>query len=174
MRLRRCVLIAMLAADPGAAQDPRGLRTHEHGVAEIGIAIAGDQVQLDLRAPGFDIVGFEYPAERAADVAAIEDALAMLRRPLELIGFPEAAGCVASDTNVALEREGEGPAAHSEFHAAYLLTCADGAAIDAVTMALLDIFGSLRRLDVVVIDSSGAQAFEIGRNDPVLHLDRVR
>ena len=166
---RVCVLVALVAG-PGVAQDPRGLRTHEHGVAEIGMAVAGSQVALDLRAPGFDIVGFEHPAEHPSDRAAIDAALELLRDAGALFAFPEPAGCTLTEADVALEQIGAGRAAHSEFRAAYLLTCRDVTAIDAVTMDLFDAFESLRRLDVVVVDSSGARAVELGRADPVLRL----
>ena len=168
--LRACVLAGLTAAGPGAAEDPRGLRSHDHGVADIGMALDGALVALDLRATGFDIVGFEYPAERPADIAAIDAALELLRDADALFGFPEPAGCTLTEADVALEQIGTGRAAHSEFQASYVLTCRDGAAIDAVTMDLFDKFESLRRLDVVVVDSSGAQAVELGRADPVLRL----
>ena len=168
--LRSCVLAGLVAASPGGAQDPRGLRTHEHGVAEIGMAVADGQVALELRAPGFDIVGFEHPAERASDLAAIDTALELLRDADALFQFPEPAGCTLTEADVALEQIGTGRTAHSEFRAAYLLTCRDVTAIDAVTMDLFDAFESLQRLDVVVVDGSGAQAVELGRADPVLRL----
>ena len=168
--LRACVLAGVLVAGPGGAQDPRGLRTHEHGVAEIGMAVADGQLALDLRAPGFDIVGFEYPAERASDLSAIDAALELLRDADGLFQFPEPAGCTVTEADVALEQIGAGRAAHSEFRAAYLFTCLDVTAIDAVTMDLFDAFDSLRRLDVVVVDGSGAHAVELGRADPVLRL----
>ena len=41
----------------------RELGAHEHGHLVLNIAIEGDRIEMELMAPGVDIVGFEHAAE---------------------------------------------------------------------------------------------------------------
>ena len=59
---------------------------------------------------------------------------------------------------------------HTEFHAEYLLTCANPDAITGVEFAYFDRFEGARELEVQIVTSSGAQAFEIARDSPSLDL----
>lgn len=101
-------LLATLLALPAYAQDTRQLDAHEHGVGVLNIAAEGSTLLMELRAPGADIVGFEYSPETDADTAAVDSALATLGQPLSLFAIPEGAGCSVTDAAVALEVEDEG------------------------------------------------------------------
>lgn len=59
----------------------------------------------------------------------------------------------------------EDEAGHTEFHAEYLLTCADPGAISGITFAYFDIFENPRELAVQIVTASGAQAFEVECDD---------
>ena len=61
-------------------------------------------------------------------------------------------------------------ATHSEFHATYRLTCADPQALDQIEFAYFDRFENALELEVQIVTGSGAQAFEVTREDPVLDL----
>ncbi|MEM9967509.1 MAG: DUF2796 domain-containing protein [Pseudomonadota bacterium] len=95
------ILIAMSAQ----AEDTRQLDAHEHGVGELNIAVEGKTVMMELRAPGADIVGFEYEATSDSDLAAVDAALTTLGDPMSLFVLPAAAGCEATDARVMLEAE---------------------------------------------------------------------
>ncbi|WP_375691748.1 DUF2796 domain-containing protein [Pseudooceanicola sp. LIPI14-2-Ac024] len=192
--------VATLAfAAPLAAQEHREAGAHEHGVSQLDIAIEGNEVAMELHAPGADIVGFEHPAESDADKAAIANALAMLAKPLTLFVPSEAAGCVTTSAEAGLEAEehdheehaegedhdheehdheehAEGEdhddeeGGHSEFHAAYTLTCDDPAAVSELSFAYFDAFPNAQEVEVQLVSDSGATAFEVTRDDPVLRL----
>lgn len=100
----RPVILAIAAslALPALAQGQRGLSAHEHGHGQLGIAIEGDAVVMELDVPGADIVGFEHPAESAEDRAAIEQAVTQLASPLALFVLPEAGNCSVTAANVTL------------------------------------------------------------------------
>jgi len=51
-------LVIALAATQAQAE----LDAHEHGVGVLNIAADGNTVEMELIAPGADIVGFEYEA----------------------------------------------------------------------------------------------------------------
>ena len=108
-------LIALVAALPALAEETRQLDAHEHGVGTLDIAIEGRTVGMAFEAPGADIVGFEYAATSAADLATIAQALATLGAPLDLFVMPDAAGCTVVDAKAELEGD-DGHGAHDEEH----------------------------------------------------------
>ena len=178
-------LIALAAAFPAFAEDSRELDAHEHGVGTLNIAIDGKTVAMAFEAPGADIVGFEYAAENDIDLAAIEAAVATLDAPLDLFVMSDVANCSLVEAQAALEGE-DGhddhgdedhaehaeEAGHTEFHAEYTLTCDDPDALTNITFAYFEAFPNAQEVEVQVISVSGAQAFEVTRDAPVLDLGR--
>ncbi|MBW4709542.1 DUF2796 domain-containing protein [Roseobacter sp. YSTF-M11] len=196
----------IVTASAVAAEEPRQLDAHEHGVGQLDIAIDGSQIAMELHAPGADIVGFEYAAESAEDRAKVDAAVATLARPLDLFALPAVAGCSVVQASASLEseeahddhghedhaeheddgHEGEEHAAHededhdhaddvaaashTEFHAEYLLNCADPAQANLITFAYFDAFPNALELEVQVISDQGAAAFEVQRAAPTLDL----
>ena len=193
-------LVVSLLASPAFADETRQLDAHVHGVGNLNIAIDGNLVAMELHAPGADIVGFEYAARSSEDRAAIETAIATLARPLDLFVLPEAAECTVTEASAELESEhadgahhdhaehAEGEehddheheehaeehhadeTGHAEFHAEYLLTCADPGAISGIAFAYFETFENARELEVQVVTASGAQAFKVERDTPALDL----
>lgn len=184
------LLISAIIATPVIGQETRQLDVHEHGVGQLEIAFDGQQIAMELHAPGADIVGFEYAAERAEDRAAVDAAVAKLARPLDLFVMPEAAGCsvvqAAAELESEEEHEGdahdreehvkdghsdhESEAGHTEFHAEYLLTCADPTAVTEITFAYFDAFPNAIEVEVKLISDNGATSFEVMRDAPTLDL----
>ena len=102
------VSLVALGLSPAVAEgEKRQLGAHEHGHSALNIAIEGDHIEMELIAPGADIVGFEHVAESDEDKAAVAQAEAALGEPLSLFGFAEAAGCAVE--TVAVEIEGGEP-----------------------------------------------------------------
>ena len=190
MRILLTVLFSTLSATAVLSEETRQLDAHEHGVGELNIAIEGKSVAMELKAPGADIVGFEYEAASAEDRASIDQALAQLSAPLELFTLPAAAECVATETNAALEQEeiaekdhdhdhghdhgekseAKAEASHTEFHANYMLTCSKPDAITTINFPYFDLFPNAQELDVQLITDQGASAFEVERANPKLGL----
>ncbi len=63
-------------------------------------------------------------------------------------------------------------AGHTEFHAEYMMTCENPDALTEITFAYFDLFPNAKEVEVQVITASGAQAFEVERDAPVLDLGR--
>lgn len=99
--------LAMIAAVPALAEGTRQLDAHEHGVGALNIAIDGATVAMELKAPGADIVGFEYVAESEADRDSVGAAVAKLAAPLELFVMPALAECSVLQASAELESEDE-------------------------------------------------------------------
>lgn len=85
-----------------SGHEHRELGAHVHGRGTFNIAIEGNRVALELKAPGMDIVGFESAPTSDAQKAAVETAKATLAKPLELFVLPAAAGCSVAESDVHL------------------------------------------------------------------------
>lgn len=177
-----------ITVTPVLAEENRQLDAHEHGVGQLDMAFDGMQIAMELHAPGADIVGFEYEAESAQDRAAVDAAVATLAGPLGLFELPDAAGCSVVQATAGLESEEEhdehedddhaeeehedhaNEAGHTEFHAEYLLTCANPTAITDINFAYFDSFPNALEVEVQVITAAGATSFEVERDAPTLDL----
>lgn len=62
-------------------------------------------------------------------------------------------------------------AGHAEFHAEYVLNCASPSAIDEITFAYFDTFANAREVEVQIVSASGAQAFDVERDEPILNVE---
>lgn len=87
-------------------QETRQLDAHEHGHSTLNVGIEGNTVNMELEAPGADIVGFEYVAEAEADKAKVAAAKKALADPLSLFRPSAAAGCKLASTDIDLIVEG--------------------------------------------------------------------
>ncbi|MDF1669954.1 MAG: DUF2796 domain-containing protein [Roseovarius sp.] len=67
------------------------------------------------------------------------------------------------------EEHAEG-ASHTEFHAEYTLTCGNLDDVSKIEFAYFDVFSNARELEVQILTSSGAQAYDVERGDPTLDL----
>ena len=187
MKLLPLLAVSTFAVVPVFAEDSRQLDAHEHGVGQLNIAFDGQQIAMELHAPGADIVGFEYAAESFEDRAAVDAAVVTLAGPLDLFVLPAAARCSVIQAAAELESEEEhddhddhadehahddhaDEASHTEFHAEYLLTCADPSAIDEITFAYFDVFPNALEVEVQLISDTGATSFEVERDAPTLDL----
>jgi hypothetical protein len=188
--------LAYLLACPASAQDTRQLGPHVHGASHLTVAVEGRTLQMELHAPGADIVGFEYAPSTDQQRAAVAAATATLRDPVGLFGIPAAAGCSLTKAEVKLAEEDEdehdqppagagalGPTAaapvapapstpaapmHTEFQVAYQLTCNNLAAITALNLAFFARFPNAATLDIDLITARGAFSLEATKAAPAV------
>ena len=195
-------LVSICLGPALAEGEKRGLGAHEHGHSSLNVAIEGDRVEMELIAPGADIVGFEHAAESAEDRAAVEQAEAVLGEPLSLFGFTDAAGCAIETAAVEIEGEDhddhedkahadeghhdeehaeadhldnqEDEASHNEFHAVYALTCGAPDALDGIDFAaFFEAFSGAEEVEVTVISEQGQSSYEVERDSPMVDLQGV-
>ncbi|MET3582635.1 hypothetical protein ABID19_005697 [Mesorhizobium robiniae] len=163
-----------------AEEERRELGPHVHGHGTLAITIEANNVQMELAAPGMDVVGFEHEAKTAEQKSAVETALADLKEPLKLFALPDAAGCAVASADVKVVAEEhedhhataeageaagskEHEAHHTEFRATYALACADAAQVSWLDFPFFDRFAGSGKLDVTVVDANGQTAFEVSR-----------
>lgn len=175
----------MVVSAAHGEEEHRQLGSHVHGHGTLAIAIEGNNVQMELVAPGTDIVGFEHEAETARQKKAVEAALADLKEPLKLFVLPQATGCTVTSTDVKLVAEEhedhqaaqdadktaeteEHEDGHSEFRATYALACADASLLRFIHFAFFERFRDSEELGITIIDANGETTAEVSRQAPSL------
>jgi hypothetical protein len=93
MRLTTLPLLSLLLATTAMGQIERQHDSHEHGRADLQLAWADGRLELELTAPGSDIVGFEHAPGDASQQQAIDSALAVLGDGSAWLSFSPAQAC---------------------------------------------------------------------------------
>ena len=187
MRLLLAIWIGVsCVAITAHAAERRELGPHEHGHGRLDIAIEGNSVAMELEAPGMDLVGFEHPAETAAQETAFADAQRALLQPLDLFRVSDGAGCMVTAATVeivsdehdhdhdaeaddtAAEPDDHAEGMHNAFHASYTLKCDRPAELSEIGFTWFDRFPNSQAVAVTIIDDRGQRGFEIKRGDPPL------
>ena len=89
-------------------------KAHEHGSANLNVAIDGDAIEMELIAPGADIVGFEHQPNSDADRAAVDAAVVTFQRGI--FTLPESAGCELEAVGIYSALLPDGEPVHSGEH----------------------------------------------------------
>lgn len=169
-----------VTATPICAQTLRDAEAHVHGVSTAQIAVEGAYLEITLRSPGMDIVGFEHPARSERDKAAVEAAVRRFLTPEAIITLPAAAGCRLSERLVQAPGAEDGAHAedhdadhvgHSEFFARYGFVCDSPAELSAVDFPFFDSFENAAEIEVQFVTEAGAGAVEVRRSTPRLALE---
>ena len=104
----------LVSAAVPASAEKRQHGTHEHGLAQLSVAVEGLNVQLMLESPMFNLAGFGLAKTEQQD-HAVEEIEHLLNDPLALFAL-SGATCVSVSTTVVGEAfEGE-HAMHDEKH----------------------------------------------------------
>ncbi|GLU41984.1 DUF2796 domain-containing protein [Pseudomonas sp. NBRC 100443] len=174
-------LIPFAAAQAHDEHEHGSLGKHEHGVAQLNVALDGNTLELEVDSPAMNFVGFEHPASSAADQATVAAARAQLGKPLELVQAPAAAKCGVAEVELESplfgnakthehdhdddhdhdgdEHEGH---QHSDINAHYKLTCAAPEALASLDFApLFKRFPGTQKLVVQLIGPNGQQGAEL-------------
>ncbi len=76
-----------------AADEFRQHDAHVHGQVELNIAQDGNEILIEITAPGADVVGFEHAPKTDEQHHAVEEALATLKNANALLSFNPEANC---------------------------------------------------------------------------------
>lgn len=140
---------------------------HVHGESRLNLAREGKQVEIELEAPGADIVGFESAPKSATQHKKVETAMGKLRNGATLFAFPSDAGCRLAEAEVESpfkEEHGHGhhknaeEAEHSEFHAHYHFECQRPGELNEITVRLFEAFPGMQKIKVQAILPGGQRS----------------
>jgi hypothetical protein len=152
------------------------LGAHEHGVAQLNVALDGQALEVELQSPAMNLVGFEHAATSDADKAKVATVRKTLEQPLALFNLPTAAGCELTEHELESPLFGDAPRdddhdhgkadahhhEHSDVHAHYQFTCATPAALTQLGLAgLFKTFPATQKVQLQLIAPSGQQGLEL-------------
>lgn len=91
-------VLTSVALGVTAAETSHG--AHEHGTAEIELAVEGSDVVVNFASPVHNLVGFEHAPRDDQDREAVAAALALLDDPENLVLLQADAACTAVELDV--------------------------------------------------------------------------
>jgi hypothetical protein len=151
------------------------LDAHEHGAAELDVALDSSTLEIELRSPAMNLVGFEHAPSSEADNRKIADARKQLEQPDTLFMLSAAAGCVLAETELesplfeygAHGHEEDHDYDHSEIHARYRFDCATPQALTGVDLqGLFKAFPGTEEIQAQLIGPNGQRGAQLSAGQP--------
>ena len=186
MKLIPLPIIAVLSLQPLVATAQEA--AHVHGIAELNLAIEGDELEIEFVSPADNIVGFEHEAATDAEREAIKTAIAKLEDATAMFDLPASAGCKLHEAEARHthdEHDDHGHEArhddhddhdhdkaqgeHSEFHAHYHFDCS-GSPIGMVGLKLFKVWPRIEEIHLQALTPGGQFGGDIEADDPVIRL----
>lgn len=144
--------------------------SHQHGHAELQLAMSGQQVELLLLSPAQNLLGFEYQPRTPEQEELVETVVQWFNET-PLINTPTASCTLASvdlHSDFAGNTDGHesgGHGQHADFEISQVLDCPGLQDADALTTPLTERFPGLEHLEVAWTGPDGQGAVELGHGD---------
>lgn len=158
---RPLLAAAIIASGPASASDNPG--AHQHGHAELQLAIAANQIELIFTSPAHNLLGFEHRARTEQQTSRVVETTGWLETtPL---ANSHKAGCAVVDAVVHYSAGGdnhdhnhdhshghghgnEHEPSHSDFEVTQTLSCSNLSAPGTLTTPLTERFPGVEHLSV--------------------------
>jgi hypothetical protein len=168
------------ATDEHTHEQPEhsSLAAHQHGAAQLNVALDGNTLELALESPSMNIVGFEHAASSTSDQVAAAKAEQQLQDPLALFSLAPSAGCVIVSVDVTSPLFAAATAAtdtqpaqeHSDVDANYRLTCSQPEQLLNIDLReLFQRFPATQKIQAQLIGPNGQQGAELSPANPRLN-----
>jgi hypothetical protein len=134
-----------------AHADVAAQHAHEHGVAEITVALDGNTLAVELKSPLDNFVGFEHAPRNDRQRAAVQRMEEVLSAIERVFRPAPAAGCTPRAVRLdhpyrTAPARGAPATQHTEARATYELHCARPEALDRLEVVAFDAFPRLKRV----------------------------
>ncbi|MGQ0523837.1 MAG: DUF2796 domain-containing protein [Betaproteobacteria bacterium] len=182
-----CSWLAALAIASSQAFAQGHGHAHVHGIASLQITVDGPTLNLRLRTPLENLVGFEHAPRTEQQKKALRDMDESLRRPESHFAATAAARCAPASTKIdspflaaakgdvarkdaggdkpraAADTHGKeaGADAHAELAAEFVFRCEDPDRLQGVEVKLFDAYRKLRRVDVELAGPRGQKSYRL-------------
>ncbi len=172
--------LACVASGAAAAETSHG--AHEHGAAELELAVEGSDVVVNFASPMYNLVGFEHAPRDEPDREAIAAARALLEDPGSLVRLQADAACTTVELDIhwevpsAEEEERDGDEAaggdahddepddheagepHADVAVAIRYRCENPDRLDALDITAFESFERLSEVELSAVGPGGAVA----------------
>ena len=163
--------------------------SHEHGSANLMLAIEGDKLQIGIEVPSESLIGFEYFPKSRSDRKKFNEAIKILSNPSKFFSTPDDAECLLTGFNVSQtlfsgeeedehghekkdehghddhdehgHEDSEEGEIHSEYRSNYSWNCLHTDEIDSIGNKLFSFFPRIEEIRVNWITTSGQGSLEI-------------
>nr|WP_297398075.1 DUF2796 domain-containing protein [uncultured Marinobacter sp.] len=164
---------SLLAAD--------ALASHEHGHGTLQLAVSGNQVELLLRSPAYNLLGFEHAASTEAE-RQIRDRVMTWLTQTPLVNTPDQAceihtskshqdnGKASHNHQDEGEHHDESGAGHSDIEISQTLTCQGLGDDPELGTPLPERFPELEHLDIEWLSAAGQGAIRLEHGQATFHL----
>jgi len=157
--------------------------SHVHGLAEMTIIIENDRLEIEVKSPAINLVGFEHKASTQKHIAAVNKAELLLDNPRKIFSFT-GGHCKLINKSLDLSHiikthhhsEKEDVKSmnkhdnHSEVMAHYYYHCEKTSALSAITVTLFDLFPSLQKVYVMWATENQQGAITLSATNKVINL----
>ena len=184
-------LASLMLTLPSVHANASELDAHEHGSANLDIAIDTSTIEMRFESPAVNIVGFEYATEDEQQLLLINKAKSNLSNFDLIYGLVGDVSCQTvkssakwvtehkaghddhDDHEAGHDDHGEvAKAEHAEFIAEYRLECNQLNNLAAIDVKMFEFFPAIEDLDVQVVYSQGQIKYELDANNTLIKLDR--
>lgn len=160
----------------------RSVSSHEHGAAQMGIAVEGQSLHVNFTSPAMNIIGFERMAESTLENEMVAEAIGVFQNPSALFSF-EGTACDVSDVSVHAEgvlpeeNETHGGAedsdhkGHAEFDVTYVFTCGNLDDMTGMTLNFFDVWPGIEEVETVYLGNTQTKSFELTASSNRLDLN---
>lgn len=159
-----CV-VALAAAGPALAG-----KAHEHGTAQLDIAVAAGRVSIDFETPLANLLGFEREPLTDAERQRADAAVAQLRAADRMFRIDPAAGCtlakvelVSAPLKLGAAGTAPGRGDHADLEGRFEFDCKNGARAGFVEAGLFEAFQGLSRIEVQAVTPKGQMKVTLRR-----------
>lgn len=164
---------------------------HTHGLAEITLAIEGDEVDVELQSPAANIVGFEHIASTPEQRGLVDKASLILKSPNKLFSFfGTSCELKASEIDISdllgdevhgseenghdhLAHDKLGHETHSEVSANYQFYCEQGPKLTAITLNFLEYFSGIETLHIAWVTDNHQGSVELTDGSNTVYLREI-
>lgn len=163
LALALCLPAALSHAAESHDHRHASLPAHQHGSAELDAALEDGLLELELRSPAVNLLGFEHRARSPADQRTLAAARTRLEQPDALFGLPAEAACRLEkvDMQSALFDDTQTDLEHSDIVARYRYACSEPAALRGFALdGLFRSFPGIESARVQLISPDGQQGIQ--------------
>jgi len=155
--LLRSIALLLLAAPAFAQPAPHA---HVHGRVELGIAVDGPAITLEMNTPLDNLLGFERAPRTDVEKNAVEQMVARLRAADHLFGIDPAAACKLGPVQLESAALGLGQATpgkdgHADLAARFAFNCSSAAKAQFIDTELFEAFPGVRQIEAEITAPQG-------------------
>lgn len=157
-------LMAPLPASAQAHSHGKGksAAAHVHGEADLGVAVEGPAIVIELSTPLENLIGFERAPRNDVEKNTVEQALARLRAADHLFRVDPAGNCKLGPVTLEAPVLGLGPATpaastgeHAEMNASFAFNCTTAEQAKFIELDLFKAFPRMRQISAEIVTAEG-------------------